>query len=284
MPKSKEMSNVVKKKIRECVSILSLKYGFPEKEAMQSLGITDHPPDIKYTLESCASICSEFPLIDNHFKKCVEGYGLINSSPIKEAIWEEINKTIFSSLGITIYSQSKGGHAPGMDMDCSIGRISNKTSKYSNNRINFDISSYRLTGVCSERHFGTPTKFTQEINKRKNFDYYSVLVRDESLHETIHYDWLLIPSNYLILDPYSYTWEPAIGKRGKNKDAQVGWKTNEINGCRMEITFSTSSQLWIHVTMSEEIKNFIVAGATIENKPKYNYMDLVDKLNQITIK
>ena len=93
----------------------------------------------------------------------------------------------------------------------------------------------------------------------------------------------MIPSNYLILDPCSYTWEPTFGKRGKNKDTQVGWNTNEINGSKMSITFSMSSQLWIHIEMTEEIKKFIIASAVVENKPEYNYIDLLDKLSNIKI-
>jgi hypothetical protein len=69
-----------------------------------------------------------------------------------------------------------------------------------------------------------------------------------------------------------------IGKRGKNKDVQVGWSTNEINGCRMGVTFSMSSQLWIHVNMTDEIKQFIVAKAVVSNKPCYNYIEIAEKL------
>jgi len=47
----------------------------------------------------------------------------------------------------------------------------------------------------------------------------------------------------------------------------------------MSITFSMSSQLWIHIEMREDIKKFIIASAIVENKPKYNYIDLLDKLN-----
>jgi hypothetical protein len=96
--------------------------------------------------------------------------------------------------------------------------------------------------------------------------------------DQISYDWLLIPSNYLVLDPSSYTWEPTIGKRGKNKDTQVGWNTNEINGCKMSITFSMSSQLWMHINMTDEIKKFIVATAVVNNKPSYNYIQISEKL------
>ena len=157
-------------------------------------------------------------LFDN-FKKCIRGYHLINSSPINETVWEDINAIVFSSSGIKIYSKSEGSHCSGMDIDSSFGRISNKSSKYSNNKKSIDISSYRLTTICSEKKCGTPEEIIVEINKRKNFDYYSLIIRDENTsNETISYDWLLIPSNYTILDPSSYNWKPTIGKRGKNKN------------------------------------------------------------------
>lgn len=226
-------------------------------------------------------ICENKELIDINFKKCVKGYHLINSSPINETIWEDINTTVFSSLGIEIFSKSNGGHLPGMDIDCSFGKISNKSAKYSNNRRSIDISSYRLTTVCSEKKCGTPSEIIEEINKRKNFDYYSFIIRDEYIanSDNIHYDWMLIPSNYVALNPESYIWEPTIGKRGKNKDSQVGWNTNEIDGCRMSITFSMSSQLWIHIEMTDEIKKFIIASAEVCKHPSYNYIELLDKLS-----
>jgi hypothetical protein len=36
---------------------------------------------------------------------------------------------------------------------------------------------------------------------------------------------------------------------------QIGWTTNEINGCKMSIYFNMSSQLWIHINITDEIKN-----------------------------
>lgn len=218
-------------------------------------------------------------LIDIHFKKCVYGYHLINSSPINETIWEDLNATIFQSLGIEMYSKSDGSHLSGMDINCALGKISNKSAKYSNNRKSIDISSYRLTTVCSENKCGTPKEIIEEINKRKNFDYYSFIVRDESVSGIIHYDWLLIPSDHKLLDPSSYNWEPTIGKRGKNKDNQVGWHTNVINGCKMSITFSMSSQLWLHIDMTDEMKKFIVASGETKTKPIYNYIDISDKFS-----
>lgn len=237
---------------------------------------------VEEDIKHISDVCENVEMIDTNFKKCVTGYHLINSSPINETMWEDINALIFSSLGIEIYSKSDGSHSSGMDINSSLGKISNKSAKYANNRKSIDISSYRLTTVCSEKKCGTPAEIIEEINSRKNFDYYSFIVRDENgSSENISYDWLLIPSNHLVLDPSSYQWEPTIGKRGKNKDTQVGWSTNEINGCKMSITFSMSSQLWIHIEMTDEIKKFIVASANVEKTPKYNYFDLVDKLTNV---
>lgn len=219
-------------------------------------------------------------LLDENFKKCVKGYHMINSSPVSETIWEDVNEQVFICSGIEINSKSNGSHLSGMDIDSSIGRMSNKSAKYSAGKKSIVMSSYRLTTICSDKDCGTPEQITKEINRRKNFDFYSIIIRDEDAKNgTIEYDWLLIPSNHIVLDPSSYSWEPTIGKRGKNKDAQVGWNTNEINGCSMSITFSMSSQLWIHIEMTEEIKKFIVASVKIENKPMFNYIDIFNKFN-----
>jgi hypothetical protein len=230
-------------------------------------------------MENILEIISENELLDTNFKKSITGYHFINSSPVNETVWEDINSLIFSKSNIEIYSKSDGGHSPGMDIDSSIGRISNKSSKYSSNKSKFSMSSYRLTTVCSEKTCGDISSIIDEINKRKNFDYYSFIIRDEnSRTNIIHYDWLLINSNYPMLDPSSYTWVPTIGKRGKNKDVQVGWNTNKINGCSMKITFSMSSQLWVEIEMTEDIKKYIISSISIHNSPIYNYIDIVDKL------
>lgn len=218
-------------------------------------------------------------LIEENFKKCLKGYHLVNSSPIIEKIWEELNATLFTSVGITIQSKSNGSHASGMDIQCTLGGISNKSGKYSKNKKTIDISSYRLTTVCDSNNFGTPEEIIKEINSRKNFEYYSFIIRDETKNDnSIAYDWFMIPSNCLILDPSSYDWEPKIGKRGKNKDTQVGWTTNEINGCKMGVTFSMSSQLWIHIAVTEELKKFIIASTVVNNTQSFNYIELCDKL------
>ena len=222
--------------------------------------------------------------MNENFGKCVKGYHLVNTSPINETIWEDINELIFVQSGIEVYSKSEGGHSSGMDISSSMGNISNKSAKYSHDRSSIDISSYRLTTVCSEKNCGNVQSIVEEINKRKNFEYYSLIIRDETTDkgcpqqskQSIHYDWLLVPSGYNVLDPASYEWVPTIGKRGKNKDMQVGWHTNEINGCKMSITFSMSSQLWIHIDMTGEIKKYIIASADADKKSKYNYMQLYE--------
>ena len=67
----------------------------------------------------------ENKLMDINFKKCVKGYHLCNSSSINETMWEDLNGIVFSSSGIEMYSKSDGSHLSGMDINCSLGRISN---------------------------------------------------------------------------------------------------------------------------------------------------------------
>lgn len=219
-------------------------------------------------------------LITQNFTKCVRGYHLINNSPIKEAVWEDINSTVFMRSGIEVFSKSDGSHLSGMDINSALGRISNKSAKYSSGKTHFDISSYRLTTVCSENSCGSVEEIVAEINGRKNFDFYSIIIRKEetSQQNSIEYDWLLIPSTHPVLSPASYEWSPSIGKRGKKKDSQVGWHTNTINGCSMKIEFAMSSQLWMMIEMSEELKQYIIASVTVVAESKYNYIDLYDKL------
>jgi hypothetical protein len=220
------------------------------------------------------------PIVTN-FRKCVTGYHIINSSPINEKIWEDINSSIFEKSQISIISKSMGGHLSGMDINSSIGKISNKSAKYNKNQTSFDLSSYRLTIVCNNKECGNIESIIEEISNRKNFDYYSIIVRNEEADKpTIDYDWFMIPSSFNILEPSSYTWQPMIGKQGKQKDKQIGWNTNKINGSSMSITFSMSSQLWIHVEITEEIKKFIVSSVTVNKTAKTDYIKLFDSYNE----
>lgn len=225
---------------------------------------------------------SKNSMISNIFYKCINGYHTINSSPINETIWEDINQNIFYHMNIDIYFKSNGSHISGMDIDSSIGKISNKSAKISKNKHLINMSSYRLTNICNNRNNGNKDEIISEISKRKNFDYYSLIVRDENFTNgeinEIEYTWLLIPSNYYIFNPENYIWNPSFGKRGRNKNYQTGWSTNEINGCKLTITFSMSSQLWFHIKLNEDLKKFIVSKTRIKNNQKYNYIDIFNKL------
>lgn len=210
-----------------------------------------------------------------YFKRCIRGYHLINLDPIKEAVWESINSQVLMHSGGTIYEKSSGSHSPGSDISSSIGNFSNKSVKYeSAKHDHFNISSYRLTTVCSADSPGNISEIIAEINKRKNFQYYSIIARDES-PDNIYYDWFILPADHPALDPESYTWEPMMGKRGKKKDIQVGWNTNVVNGSSMSISFSMSSQLWISVTITDEMKDqYIVATTQVKKQIMMDYVAL----------
>jgi hypothetical protein len=99
----------------------------------------------------------------------------------------------------------------------------------------------------------------------------------EELEGQIKYDWLMIPSDYPAMDPATYTWRPKLGNRGKNKGSVVGWETDVINGSSMSISFSMSSQLWIHVNVTEDMRPFVVGSCAVSTKRKYDYIQLFDK-------
>jgi len=218
-----------------------------------------------------------FELLNANFQKCVKGYHLINSDPINETVWESINCQVLEASGNTIDSSSKGSHSCGKDISCDFGGLSNKSSKYSKGKTEFAISSYRLTTVCSDKDCGNIESIIGEIESRKNYEYYSFIVRNELEKEKeIEYDWYLIPANCDILSPEQYEWVPMIGQRGKKTGEQVGWKTNELNGSKMSITFSMSSQLWITISVTEELKKYIVGTTKVSSQAKFNYLQIAD--------
>jgi hypothetical protein len=213
-----------------------------------------------------------------YFKRCVRGYHLVNLDPIKESVWESINCQVLAHSGGTIFSKSDGSHSPGSDISSSVGNFSNKSVKYeSSDHSHFNISSYRLTSVCSFGEPGEINNIIAEINKRKNFQYYSIIAREET-NDKIHYDWFILPADHPALNPVSYEWSPLLGKRGKKKDEQIGWITNIVNGSKMSITFSMSSQLWISVNVTEEMKSlYIVASSEVKKAIMMDYVQLSDK-------
>lgn len=210
-----------------------------------------------------------------NFTKCVKGYHLINDDPIKESPWEDINAIVLNASGCAVNSQSDGSHKPGADLYCLLGSFSNKSTQYLKGNNTFEISSYRLTTVCSDKNPGDIETIITEINKRKNFTFYSIIVRQE-IDQQILYDWYLIPSDFPALNPASYNWHQKIGKKGKNKDGITGWETDKVNGSSMSISFSMSSQLWIHVNITEDIKKYIVGSCIVNRGRKYNYIQLYE--------
>ena len=215
------------------------------------------------------------PALLANFEKTVHGYHLVNSDPLKESMWESVNAQIFVASGCPVESKSSGSHAPGSDITCAIGNISNKSAKYESDKTAFAISSYRLTSACSSSNVGTIPEILAAISERKNFQYYSVIVRRE--HGTIYfYDWYMIPSDHPSVNPEAYEWTPMVGKRGKNKDTQIGWKTNEICGSEMSITFSMSSQLWMYVNITPGMREFCVASTNLSVSKCLSYAELYD--------
>ena len=211
--------------------------------------------------------------LSDNFQKCVKGYHLVNSSPIKESVWEDINAVVLNESGFSITSQSSGSHKSGADLSCSLGDFSNKSAKYENSKTCFGISSYRLTKVCSDKIPGNIDDIIAQINLRKNFTHYSIMVRNET-PDGFEYDWYLIPADYPQFNPNSYKWTPTVGQRGKKKDSVVGWETDIIDGSRMSIIFSMSSQLWINICITEDMKKFIIASTNVSKVPKINYIQL----------
>lgn len=215
--------------------------------------------------------------LSDNFTRCVTGYHYINDDPIKETPWENINSDVLAESGVVVSSQSNGSHKSGADISCSLGAFSNKSTQYEPDNKSFKVSSYRLTGVCSDKTPGSITDIIAEIDRRKNFDLYSIIARDEKATE-IKYDWWLIPSDYPQFNPSAYIWSPKVGKHGKNKGSITGWETNSIDGSRMSITFSMSSQLWLDITITDEMKQFVIASCTVNKGRKLNYIQLYNKL------
>ena len=215
--------------------------------------------------------------LGENFAKCVNGYHLVNEDPIKESAWEGINATILNASGIAVTAQSGGSHQSGSDLECSFGNLSNKSAKYSSNKKYLTISSYRLTTVCSGSANGCSETIIAEINARKNFAYYSVIVREDTKTH-FNYDWFVIPSDYPALNPSSYKWHIRQGKTEKNKDRIMGWETERLDdGSYMHIDFSMSSQLWIDVKITDEMKAFVVGSCSASRSKKYDYIGLYEQ-------
>ena len=96
------------------------------------------------------------------FSNEFNGYHLICKAPVKEALWEEINKNIVSTF-CNVSDEAKGNHKSGKDMQFDKYGISIKSSKIERGKIS--ISSYRLTTICSDKNPGNPEDIVNEIKK-----------------------------------------------------------------------------------------------------------------------
>lgn len=207
-------------------------------------------------------------IIEN-FKKEIIGYHILCNEVIKESKWEEINKNIIDSHHNINYI-SNGNHSSGIDTIIEKWKISNKTSKIERNKIN--ISSYRLTNVCSNKKIGDEKNILNEIIKRDNsFNFFSILLRKEEKNK-LTYFWLIIPKEFFIFKITNKKLYKKYGKIGKNKNEIIGWYSTFF-----DITFSMSSQLWFHFNF-DEIKKYIITSTCIDLKilPKIKYSNIYD--------
>lgn len=204
------------------------------------------------------------------FNKVIRGYHMINKTPIKESVWEEINCDIVSDV-CNITDEANGNHMSGKDNRFDHINISNKSAKTDGS--NISISSYRLTSVCSDKLNGFEQDIIDEIEKRdKSFDYYSILTRNEKQNSVIEYKWYVIPKDYYLFKIDKLT--PKLGKIGKKKNEIVGWKSKYC-----DITFSMSSQLWYKFNISD-IEKYEVCCTEIDNsKTKLNYSTIYDSFS-----
>lgn len=231
----------------------------------------------------CQSICRRWLFYRNNvykklmnqqtrFSEVIIGYHMINKTPIKEAVWEEINCDIVRDV-CTVTDEANGNHISGKDNRFDLFNISNKSTK--RNGDNISISSYRLTNVCSDKSPGNMVDIISEIEKRdKSFDYYSILIRDEKENSYISYEWYLIPKEHYLFKIKDLT--PKLGKIGKKKGEIVGWESKYC-----DITFSMSSQLWYKFDI-KEIKIYKICSVEVDNsRAKINYSQIFRSFNGV---
>jgi hypothetical protein len=76
--------------------------------------------------------CLKSKDIFKEFKNNVKGYHMINNSPIKEAVWEDLNVDIVKHK-CTVTDFANGNHKSGKDNKFNNWNISNKTCKIDKN-------------------------------------------------------------------------------------------------------------------------------------------------------
>lgn len=141
------------------------------------------------------SLCETFKSMKGLMDRAeteIKGYHLVNETPIKETRWEDINESIVSPY-CEISDVAKGNHKSGKDHSCMGFGISNKSTTVSKKGI-VNVSSYRLSSVCSDKKPGDIKCIKSEIAKRdSSYSYYSLLIRDESSPDVLVYKWYMVP-------------------------------------------------------------------------------------------
>jgi hypothetical protein len=108
-------------------------------------------------------------------------------------------------------------------------------------------------------------KFTREVERRDDsFDYYSLLVRSEA-QDSMTYSWYIIPKDHHIFNISKYEWKE---KKRKNCRDVLGWTSKY-----MDITFSMSSQLWIHFNV-DEIKQYLITSVVVLKGHKLSFSEI----------
>ena len=212
----------------------------------------------------------------HRFETELRGYHYICDQPVKEAVWEEVNKNSVGGV-CDVTGQANGGHKSGVDMYFDKCGISNKTAKISPTGAT-SISSFRLTTVCSDKMPGCPEDIIAEIEKREeSYEYYSVLFRKEDT-DKVTYHWCVIPKHFFVFNIHNpESFQPKVGVRGKNKDKQVGWTSKQTGDkyCRFEISFAMSSQLWYHFKFAD-VEKYTIHTVTVskDDMAKLSYSDI----------
>lgn len=222
-------------------------------------GFLDRNKNIYYKLKN--------QKIHTKFQTEILGYHMVNSEPVKESTWEEINCNILKDF-CKVSDEAKGKHSSGKDNRFDNWNISNKTGKIESQ--NIKISSYRLTTVCNDKEPGKIEEIISEIEKRdKSFHYYSILLRKEGDHMTSYY-WYIIPKDYYPFNPRKQEWKEKVGVKGKKRGGIVGWECDY-----MEIIFSMSSQLWYKFRL-EEIEKYLICKVDVDegDLEKITYSDI----------
>jgi hypothetical protein len=198
-------------------------------------------------------------------EKTIKGYHLINSVPIKEAVWENIlSQTLKKCNCENVWNN--GSHKSGRDFMIDNNGISCKSTKINSN--SFSVSSYRMT-LCNSGE-----EFTNEIDiVRNNFSHYLILGREES-NNTLNYYLYVIPTEEV--KAKNKIWETHYKLKTSNIQK---WTTDSNNGYSMKVVSSMSNQLWINFDRTKFSKYCVISDVVVETETTIDYASLFDKLS-----